>query len=89
MPRNSQRERFASAMQPTCLDEERQTSNVIGVSVSDPDRIELRKAKPEIQELSAARLPRIQQDPLACKLEENAGLKTSGSDVAWPGPEKS
>jgi len=89
MPRNSQRKRFASAMQPACLDEERQTSNVIGVGVGDPDRVKIRKAKAKVQELRAARLPCIQQDPLASKLEENAGLKASGSDVAWACAEKS
>jgi hypothetical protein len=89
MPRNSQRKRFAPAMQPTYLDEERQTPNVVGVSVGDPNRVEIRKAKAKIQELRAARLPGIQQDSLASKLEENAGLKTSGSDVAWACAEKS
>lgn len=76
-------------MQPTCLDEERQAPKVIGMSVSDPDRVQVRKSKAKIQELSAARFARIQEDTLASNFQENARLKASGNDVAGAGSEKS
>lgn len=76
-------------MQPACLDEERQTSDVIGVSVGDPDCVEIWKSKAKIQELRAARLARIQEDPLASYFKENTRLKASARDVAWASSEKS
>ncbi len=76
-------------MQPARLDEERQTAKVIGMSVGDPDGVQIRKSKTQIQELSAAWLAGIQEDPLASNFKENAGLKASGSYVAGASSEKS
>jgi hypothetical protein len=89
MPGNTQRERLAATMQPTCLDEERQTANVISVSVGDPDCVQVRKSKAKLQELSAARLARIQEHPLASSFKQNARLKASGDDVTGTSSEKS
>ena len=76
-------------MQPTCLNQERQTANVIGMSVGNPDRVQIRKSKAKVQELRAARLARIQENPLASNFKENARLKASGNDVAGASSEKS
>jgi hypothetical protein len=36
-------------MQPTCLNQERQTANVIGISVGNPDRFQILYSKPKLQ----------------------------------------
>jgi hypothetical protein len=62
---------------------------MVGMSVGDPNRVQVRKSKAEIQELSAARLACIQKDPLASNFQENARLKASRNDVAGASSEKS
>ena len=48
MVRNAQRERPLPPMQPACLEQQRQTADVIGMSVSDPDRVKVGKRKTQI-----------------------------------------
>ncbi len=89
MLRNAQRQRALPAVQPACLDQQRQTPEVIRVCMCDPNSIKIRKRKAKIQKLRAARLPGIQKHVMSAKLKKDAGLKASRSHIARPGSKES
>ena len=62
---------------------------MIGVRVGDPNRVKVGKRDTHLKKPRAARLTGIKEHEPALNLKEDTGLKTPGSHIARPRPNKS
>ena len=86
---HAHRQRPLPPVQPACLQQQRQTADVIGVSMGDPNRVKVGKGDTDLKKLRAARLTGIKEHAHAFNFEKDAGLKTPGSYVSRTRPKKS
>ena len=89
MTRNADRQRIVPAMQPACLQEKRQSADVIRVGMRDPYCVKIGERHPKLQKLQTARLAIINKHAQTLNIEEHARLKAPRDPVSGTRPQKS
>ena len=89
MTRHADRQRIVPAMQPACLQEKRQSADVIRVGMRDPYCVKIGERHPKLQKLQTARLASINKHAQTLNIEEHARLKAPRDPVSGTRPQKS
>lgn len=89
MTGHANRQRATPAMQPACLQEERQSADVIRVGMRDPYRVKVGKRHPKLEKLQSAGLAGIKKHAQTLDIEEHARLKPPREPVSGTRAQKS